>query len=445
MNWCLMMILELGVMRRGQPELTNHEQSLGSKQSCSIMQLIAGQKNILIIPWYAYPPPDGNILTNIVNALIAVPRFYTQFSSIGVAFDEQMNIPAPFRMALPTPPLPPAAPVPPPPPPRPRISEKSPLAEQSSSETEMESSDEEFDDKALYEASGAVKPRRKRVKREAIVGPVTDKTYFIRYLRSMAVGKVDNVDFSSRGRCAEQVADGEHPKSNMHSEGLSLFQRMVLCEGIKPTEITILAILPAISNMWGSKVCSLIHGYAGKGGLMHFDIIANSIIDTYLKCGCVVSELRFFEDISAERKNLVSWKSIISGFAMHGMWKEAVEYFERMEKIGLRPNRVTLLSVLNACSHGRLVGGGLGFFGEMVNMHGVSPDIEHYGHVEDDWEIRRDREDGMGKRVTRKIMEMETRYGGDFVLMDNNFAGAERLRRLMKERNPFKLPGNCFV
>ncbi|XP_035550484.1 U11/U12 small nuclear ribonucleoprotein 65 kDa protein isoform X7 [Juglans regia] len=27
---------------------------------------------------YVYPPPDGNILTNIVNALIAVPRFYTQ-------------------------------------------------------------------------------------------------------------------------------------------------------------------------------------------------------------------------------------------------------------------------------------------------------------------------------------------------------------------------------
>nr|TKS18307.1 hypothetical protein D5086_0000004640 [Populus alba] len=119
---------------------------------------------------YAYPPPDGNILTNIVNALIAVPRFYTQVLHLM----NKMNIPAPFRMALPTPPLPPAALVPPPPPP-PRISEKSPLAEQSSSETEMESSDEEFDDKALYEASGAVKPRRKRVKREAIVGPAADK------------------------------------------------------------------------------------------------------------------------------------------------------------------------------------------------------------------------------------------------------------------------------
>ncbi|KAI5554704.1 hypothetical protein POPTR_019G031700v4 [Populus trichocarpa] len=120
---------------------------------------------------YAYPPPDGNILTNIVNALIAVPRFYTQVLHLM----NKMNIPAPFRMALPTPPLPPAALVPPPPPPPPRISEKSPLAEQSSSESEMESSDEEFDDKALYEASGAVKPRRKRVKREAIVGPAADK------------------------------------------------------------------------------------------------------------------------------------------------------------------------------------------------------------------------------------------------------------------------------
>ncbi|KAG6738425.1 hypothetical protein POTOM_058041 [Populus tomentosa] len=145
MNWCLMMILELG----------NYVDWV---MFCSYR--------------YAYPPPDGNILTNIVNALIAVPRFYTQVLHLM----NKMNIPAPFRMALPTPPLPPAALVPPPPPPPPRISEKSPLAEQySSSETEMESSDEEFDDKALYEASGAVKPRRKRGKREAIVGPAADK------------------------------------------------------------------------------------------------------------------------------------------------------------------------------------------------------------------------------------------------------------------------------
>ncbi|PIN14775.1 Spliceosomal protein snRNP-U1A/U2B [Handroanthus impetiginosus] len=111
---------------------------------------------------YAYPPPDGNILTNIVNALIAVPRFYTQVLHLM----NKMNIPAPFRKALPTPPLPVSLPVPQPTPPPPPSSETN-MKDSSSSEYEMESSDEEF--------HGEAKPKRKRVKRQAIVGPAFDK------------------------------------------------------------------------------------------------------------------------------------------------------------------------------------------------------------------------------------------------------------------------------
>uniref|UniRef100_A0A803Q3Z0 RRM domain-containing protein n=1 Tax=Cannabis sativa TaxID=3483 RepID=A0A803Q3Z0_CANSA len=115
---------------------------------------------------YAYPPPDGNILTNIVNALIAVPRFYTQVLHLM----NKMNIPAPFRMAMPTPPLPPLAPVPPPPPPPlPLESAKQSLAESSSEESEMESSDED----AANVAGGG--RGLKRARREAIVGPAVDK------------------------------------------------------------------------------------------------------------------------------------------------------------------------------------------------------------------------------------------------------------------------------
>ncbi|KAI7731440.1 hypothetical protein M8C21_007810 [Ambrosia artemisiifolia] len=108
---------------------------------------------------YAYPPPDGNILTNILNALIAVPRFYTQVLHLM----NKMNIPAPFRAALPTPPLPPSAPAPPQPPPPPTVDTNS-SAHLSSGESELESSDEEN-----------VGSRRKRIKREAIVGPAVDK------------------------------------------------------------------------------------------------------------------------------------------------------------------------------------------------------------------------------------------------------------------------------
>ncbi|GFP97807.1 U11/U12 small nuclear ribonucleoprotein 65 kDa protein [Phtheirospermum japonicum] len=106
---------------------------------------------------YAYPPPDGHILTNVVNALIAVPRFYTQVLHLM----NKMNIPAPFRSALPTPPLPASVPVPPPPP-----SAQTKMKDLSSSESEMESSDEEVRPEA--------RPKRKRVKRQAIVGPGVD-------------------------------------------------------------------------------------------------------------------------------------------------------------------------------------------------------------------------------------------------------------------------------
>ncbi|XP_027091787.1 U11/U12 small nuclear ribonucleoprotein 65 kDa protein [Coffea eugenioides] len=112
---------------------------------------------------YAYPPPDGNILTNIVNALIAVPRFYTQVLHLM----NKMNIPAPFRVALPTPPLPTlvlASPVPPPPPP---VATRTNMEDVSSSESEMESSDEE--------APGEGRAKAKRIKREAIVGPAVDE------------------------------------------------------------------------------------------------------------------------------------------------------------------------------------------------------------------------------------------------------------------------------
>ncbi|KAI3437099.1 uncharacterized protein J3R85_005840 [Psidium guajava] len=119
---------------------------------------------------YAYPPPDGNILTNIVNALIAVPRFYTQVLHLM----NKMNIPAPFRVALPTPPLPPSVAVPPPPPPPP-TSAKPLVAGLSSEESELESSEEEVDNKAHSLGSSRVRSGKKRARKEAIIGPAIDK------------------------------------------------------------------------------------------------------------------------------------------------------------------------------------------------------------------------------------------------------------------------------
>ncbi|XP_047093421.1 U11/U12 small nuclear ribonucleoprotein 65 kDa protein-like isoform X3 [Lolium rigidum] len=135
----------------------------GKLRNCAFVDFrdeMAANQAQSLLNRYAYPPPDGNILTNIVNSLIAVPRFYTQVLHLM----NKMNLPAPFRMALPTPPLPSEVPAPPPPPPQPSTAEKLHLADLSSDESEMESSDEDVDRKI------------KRAKHEAIVGPAVDKS-----------------------------------------------------------------------------------------------------------------------------------------------------------------------------------------------------------------------------------------------------------------------------
>ncbi|TYK08449.1 pentatricopeptide repeat-containing protein [Cucumis melo var. makuwa] len=278
------------------------------------------------------------------------------------------------------------------------------------------------------------------------------------------------------------IIDG-YTRLNRHEEAAGLFWRMVAHYGMEPTEITLLTIFPSISNLGALKICQSVHAYAEKKGFKVSDVrVANSLIDCYAKCGCINSASKVFEEMSAERKNLVSWTSIISGFTMHGMGKEAMESFEIMVKEGHEPNRVTFLSIVSACSHGGLVEEGLEFIKKMVAEYQIKPDIMHYGSLIDmlgragrieeaekiALEIPKEIANvviwrtllgacsfhgnvSMAERVTQRILNMEGAYGGDYVLMSNIFAAAgkygdaERWRRSMDSSNFSKIPGQSLV
>ncbi|ESQ35948.1 hypothetical protein EUTSA_v10007397mg [Eutrema salsugineum] len=266
---------------------------------------------------------------------------------------------------------------------------------------------------------------------------------------------------------------------NKSKEAILLFSRMVACDAIKPNEITVLAILPAVWNFGDTRMCGSLHAYVVKKGFVPCDIrVTNSLIDAYAKCGCIQSALKFFLEIPNERKNLVSWTTMISAFAMHGIGKEAVSMFRDMERFGLNPNRVTMISVLNACSHGGLAEEEfLEFFNKMVSKYKITPDVKHYGCLVDMLRRKGRLEEAekialeipteqkavvwrmllgacsvyddpeMAERITRKLMELERSHGGDYVLMSNIFCGigrftdAQRFRKLMDVRGVAKLPG----
>lgn len=278
------------------------------------------------------------------------------------------------------------------------------------------------------------------------------------------------------------IIDG-YTRLNRHEEAAGLFWRMVAHYGMEPTEITLLTIFPSISNLGALKICQSVHAYAEKKGFKASDVrITNSLIDCYAKCGCIDSASGVFEEMSVERKNLVSWTSIISGFTMHGMGAEAMESFEMMEKEGHKANRVTFLSILSGCSHGGLVEEGLKFFKKLVVEYQIEPDIMHYGSLIDmlGRAGRLEEAEGiaseipmeianvviwrtllgacsfhgnilMAERVTRRILSMEGAYGGDYVLMSNIFAAAgkygeaEKWRRMMDCSNSTKVPGQSLV
>ncbi|KAL9253183.1 Pentatricopeptide repeat-containing protein [Drosera capensis] len=266
-------------------------------------------------------------------------------------------------------------------------------------------------------------------------------------------------------------------RCHKYGEAFGFFRRMMKEEGVMPNEITCLAIFPAVANLGHLKNCQAIQTYGVKRGFDVSDIrFGNSLIDVYAKCGCVASASRVFEEVSiSHKKNLVSWTSLISGFAMHGMAKEAVENFDKMVDEGWGPNRVTFLSLLGACSHGGLVEEGVEFFRRMTDQFQVLPDAKHYGCVIDmlaragrlkeaeklALEIPQETENvviwrtllgacsfhgnvEMAERVTRRIQELERGYGGDYVLMSNILTGfrkfddAEKMRTLMEERDVSK-------
>nr|CAB3478663.1 unnamed protein product [Digitaria exilis] len=274
------------------------------------------------------------------------------------------------------------------------------------------------------------------------------------------------------------LIDG-YTRACLYAEAVALFCHM-MAGGISPSEITVLAVVPAVFNLGGVLMGEMLHVYCEKKGLMSDVRLGNSLIDLYAKIGSVQNSLKVFNEM-LDRRNLVSWTSIISCFAMHGLSMEAVELFAEMRREGIRPNRITFLSVINACSHGGLVEQGLAFFKSMVYEYNINPEVKHFGCIIDMlgragrlneaeqiieglpvevnvivWRTllgccSKYGEIEIGQRAIKRILNLEKESGGDFAVLSNMlnelgwFSDAEQVRKLVDVRKTVKVPGLALV
>ncbi|KAH6772598.1 hypothetical protein C2S52_004595 [Perilla frutescens var. hirtella] len=151
--------------------------------------------------------------------------------------------------------------------------------------------------------------------------------------------------------------------------------------GLKPNEATVVAVLAACADLGALDLGRRIHDHSDKSGFKANILISNTLIDMYIKCGCLEAARGVFEGI--KERTIVSWSTMIQGLALHGNGDEALELFFKMIQAGLNPNSVTFIGLLNACSHMGLINEGRAFFASMTRDYAIIPSIEHYGCMVD--------------------------------------------------------------
>eukprot|EP01018_Ginkgo_biloba_P037431 Gb_29873 [translate_table: standard] len=262
------------------------------------------------------------------------------------------------------------------------------------------------------------------------------------------------------------------------NEALALFHQMQLAY-VKPDSITMVSVLQACAHLGALKQGELIHDNIIKSGFDSDVSIGNSLIDMYAKCGSLEDARRLFDKMSI--RDVVSWSAMIAGYGMHGHGQDAIALFSQMQWTNMKPDDVTFLSLLSACSHAGLVDYGWRYFDCMNQDYNITPRLKHYacmvdllgraGHLDEAeafiksmpfepdagvWgallgACRIHCNIDIGERVAECLFDLEPKNAGFYVLLSNIYAAggkwddAAKVRTMMKDRGFKKTPGCSFI
>ncbi|KAK4604090.1 hypothetical protein RGQ29_012556 [Quercus rubra] len=130
-----------------------------------------------------------------------------------------------------------------------------------------------------------------------------------------------------------------------------------------------------------TRLASLEHAKQAHASLVRhgfgLDIVANTaLVDFYSKWGRMEDACHVFDKMP--QKNVISWNALIAGYGNHGHGEEAIEMFEQMLREKMRPNHITFLAILSACSYSGLSERGWEYFKSMSRDHKIKPRAMHY-------------------------------------------------------------------
>ncbi|OEL30139.1 Pentatricopeptide repeat-containing protein [Dichanthelium oligosanthes] len=264
-------------------------------------------------------------------------------------------------------------------------------------------------------------------------------------------------------------------QNGLASEAIRTYNHMQKHEGLKPVQGTFVSVLPAYSSLGALQQGMRMHAMSVKTGLNLDVYVSTCLIDLYAKCGKLAEAMLLFEHMP--RRSTGPWNAIIVGLGIHGHGAKALDLFSQMQQEGIKPDHVTFVSLLAACSHAGLVDQGRSFFDSMQTVYGIVPIEKHYacvvdmfgraGQLDEAFEfiqgmpIKPDsavwgallgacRIHGnveMGKLASQNLFQLDPENVGYYVLMSNLYAkigkwdGVDAVRSLVRRQNLQKTPG----
>ncbi|XP_020586727.1 pentatricopeptide repeat-containing protein At5g27110 [Phalaenopsis equestris] len=262
-------------------------------------------------------------------------------------------------------------------------------------------------------------------------------------------------------------------------EALDVFHDMKLYD-VKPDAITFTSCLSACAQLTALQKGREIHEQIRSSNFESNEIVMCVLVELYAKCGVVREARAVFDKLSI--KDTVSWTSMIMAYGSNGRTIEALELYEEMQKRKVRPDRVTFLALMSACSHGGMVDEGIYYFYHMKSKYGIEPGSEHYsclidllgrlGKLEEAYEILRSvpvlKLDAgllgsffsacilhgnldLGEEAARLLLGIEPNDHSTYVALSNMYASAGRwdevrkVRARIKEKGLRKNPGCSWI
>ncbi|KAH7297185.1 hypothetical protein KP509_26G057900 [Ceratopteris richardii] len=158
-------------------------------------------------------------------------------------------------------------------------------------------------------------------------------------------------------------------------EALECFEQLKV-KGLVPNAVTYICSLKACGAIGAVEKGEEIHTEIERRGLLEEGLVGSTLVDMYARCGSLTKAQQVLDTLSL--RNVVSWTSLMAGYALIGKGEPVFANFSRMLSEGIQPNFITFVVLLNACTVSGLLNKSQTYFQAISKDFGIIPLLEHW-------------------------------------------------------------------